>query len=554
MRTSRTNKPDTVRALRWLQSAAAGAATTIGFAVSPAAASSTCSQLANNFHRANTTITIAQDVPAGTFIAPTTPPQSISALPQFCRVAGYATPTSDSHINFEVWIPESGWNQKYFQLGCAGWCGGIDYSNLGEPLRRGYAVAATDDGHEGSANDTSWAVGHPEKVVDYGYRALKETNDVAKEIIMAFKASSARRSYFVGCSGGGRESLMAAQRYPQDFDGIIAGEPGNYPTHFSTGFVWNQNALAATSSGDLSPSDLNVMSSAILAQCAGKDGGLSTDQFVNNPLACHFDPDKLSLSKDKIEAIKKIFSGPPGIYPGYRVGADEANLAQNWTTWMTGNGVLANSSGGEWGDNFFTYMIFPNSAWTPTTYSAAENAHAADARVGATINSIDPNLLSFKRHGGKMIQYRGWAAAATSPEYDIDYYNSVDRELGGHEDIRDFYRLFMVPGMSHCFGGPGANVFGQPFSINGPNPSDPADDILSALDQWVENQRVPDQIIATKYLNDDPTQGIAFQRPLCPFPQIAKYKGGSTTSATSFACVKPDHDDDHGDDNRVGNH
>jgi feruloyl esterase len=520
------------------------------FAASPASAASTCSQLASAFHRPNTTITTAQTVPAGSFVTPTNPPQSITGLPQFCRVAGFTTPTSDSHINFEVWVPESGWNLKFVQLGCGGFCGSISYSSMGEPLRRGYAVAATDDGHQAGVIDASWAVGHPEKVVDFGYRALKETTDVAKDIIMAFKASGTRRSYFFGCSDGGREALMEAQRYPLDFDGIIAGSPANYWTHLFTGFVWDQKALAATSGGDLSQADLNVVSNAMLAQCAGHDGGLGTDQFLNNPPACRFNPEKLSLAQDRIEAVKKIFSGAPGIFPGYRVGGDEASNPANWPAWLTDTGNPANAAQEAFGDNFFQYIVFPNSGWTPDTFSIAENAHQADVRTGAILNSVDPNLHPFQSHGGKLIQYVGWGDTAISPENDINYYNAVSQELGSHEDIQDFYRLFMVPGMAHCGGGPGANAFGQ--GVNGPNPSDAADDILTALDQWVEQQNAPDKIVATKYLNDDPTQGIAFQRPLCPWPQIAKYNGtGNATSAASFACASPDRDDH---DKEASNH
>ena len=535
-----TSKRNRRRAARYAQFAVAAAA--IGFA-SPAAAL-TCSQLASNFHRPNTTITTAEIVPAGTFVTPTVPPQTLTGLPQFCRVAGFTTPTSDSHINFEVWVPESGWNLKYLQAGCGGFCGSISYSSMAEPLRRGYASAATDDGHQASGVDASWAVGHPEKVVDFGYRALKETTDVAKDIIMAFKSNSPRRSYFMGCSDGGREALMEAQRYPRDFDGIVAGSPANYWTHLFTGFVWDEKALAAISSGDLSQADLGVVSSAMLAQCAGHDGGLSTDQFLNNPPACRFNPEKLSLPQDKIAAIKKIFSGPPGIFPGYRVGGDEASNPANWPAWLTDTGNPATALQELFGNSYFQNMVFPNSGWTPDTFSIAQNAHEADARTGAILNSIDPNLSPFKSHGGKLIQYVGWGDTAISPENDINYYDAVSRELGPHEDIQDFYRLFMVPGMAHCGGGPGANAFGN--GRNGPNPSDAADDLLSALDRWVENRDAPDTIIATKYVNDDPTQGIAFQRPLCPFPQIAKYKGsGSATSAASFACVKPDHGKDH---------
>lgn len=531
-----TNERNRRRASRYVQSAAAAAA--IGFAASPAAAL-TCTQLASSFQRPNTTITTAQIVPAGTFVTPTTPPQTITNLPQFCRVAGFTTPTSDSHINFEVWVPESGWNLKYLQAGCGGFCGSISYGSMAEPLRRGYASAATDDGHQASGVDASWAVGHPEKVVDFGYRALKETTDVAKDIIMALKSNSPSRSYFMGCSDGGREALMEAQRYPRDFDGIVAGSPANYWTHLFTGFVWDEKALAATSSGDLSQADLTVVSNAMLAQCAGQDGGLSTDQFLNNPPACRFNPEKLSLPQDKIAAIKKIFSGPPGIFPGYQVGGDEASNPANWPAWVTDSGNPASALQGLFGNSYFQNMVFPNSGWTPDTFSIAQNAHEADARTGAILNSIDPNLSPFKSHAGKLIQYVGWGDSAISPENDINYYNDVSRVLGPHEDIQDFYRLFMVPGMAHCGGGPGANAFGN--GINGPNPLDAADDLLSALDRWVENRVAPDKIIATKYVNNVPTQGIAFQRPLCPYPQIAKYNGsGSTTSAASFACVKPD--------------
>ena len=509
-------------------------ATTAFVAATPAKADS-CSNLATSFHRPNTTITTAQTVLAGTFVSPNGA-GTFTGLPQFCRVAGFATPTTDSHISFEVWVPESGWNSKYLQVGCGGFCGAIPYSSMPDPLRRGYAVAGTDDGNQSDDTTASWAVGHPEKVIDFGYRAIKETTDVAKDIIMAFESTGARRSYFVGCSDGGREALMEAQRYPQDFDGIVAGSPANYWTHLFAGFVWNQNALNATSTGDLSQADLNVMSSAILAQCVGKDGGLSTDQFLNNPPACHFNPAKLSLTPDKVEAVKKIFSGPPGIFPGYRVGGDEASNSVNWPAWLTDSGNPADGAQEFFGNNFFTYMVFPNSGWTPSTYSAAENAQQADIRTGAIINSIDPNLLPYKEHGGKLIQFVGWGDTAISPQNDINYHQAVTQEMGGR--VGDFYRLFMVPGMGHCGGGPGANAFG--FGIDGPNPSDASDDIITALDQWVENQHAPDKIVATKYVNDDPTQGIAFQRPLCPFPQIARYQGGTTTSAASFACVESD--------------
>jgi hypothetical protein len=528
---------------KYLRMLAAVAFATTAFVAATAAKADSCSNLAKTFHRPNTTITMAQTVPAGTFVSPDLtgwPSATLPNLPQFCRVAGVLTPTSDSHILFEVWLPESGWNSKYLQVGCGGYCGAVQYSSMAEPLRRGYVVGSTDDGNQGDPHDTSWGVGHPQKVVDFGYRAIKVTTDVAKDLIFAFRNSGPQHSYFQGCSDGGREALMEAQRYPQDFDGIIAGSPGNYWTHLATGWAYNIAALQGISSGNLSQSDLDTLSTSMLAQCVGKDGGLSTDQFLNNPRACRFDPKKLSLSKDKIEAIEKIFSGPRGIFPGYRDGGAEANSFVDWPAWLT---TGFGSDGGlqkSFAISTFTNLVFPNSGWTPTSFTAVENAEQADKKLGAILNSIDPDLRAFQSHGGKLLQYAGWSDSAISPQNDVDYFHAVNHEMG-EENAQQFYRLFMVPGMAHCYGGPGPNAFGQATGPNGPNPSDPAADILSALDSWVVNRRVPDQITATKYVNDDPTQGVAFQRPLCAFPKIAKYSGkGSQTAASSFECVRPD--------------
>jgi len=249
-----------------------------------------------------------------------------------------------------------------------------------------------------------------------------------------------------------------------------------------------------------------------------------------------------------VSAIEKIFSGPPRIFPGYGPGA-EANVSADWPLWITGTTNPAVSLQGFFGNSFFQNMVFPNTGWTPGTFSADNNAAQADARVGGILNSIDPNLSPFKSHGGKLIQYAGWSDAAISPRNDIDYYKSVTKLMDGPKRTAEFYRLFMVPGMAHCGGGPGANAFGQ--GTNGPNPTDPADDILSALDRWVDFGVAPESIIATKYVNDDPAQGVAFQRPLCPYPKFASSKGtGKGTDRSSFVCVRGSDDDDRNEDDR----
>jgi hypothetical protein len=285
------------------------------------AAADQCSDL-TNLTLPDTTITIAYSITSGSFTpeGSTTP---ITNLPPFCRVVGFATPTSDSHIEFEVWIPEGIWNGKYLQVGCGGLCGVISfqYTSMADALTRGYATAATDDGHEAPATDGSWALGHPEKVIDYAYRAVTLTAADAKAIVDAYESSQPTLSYFEGCSDGGREAFMEAQRFPLDFNGIIAGDPG-ISLNVLTGFVWDWLAQKAPG-GSLKQSDLNILSPAVLAQCAGHDGGLATDQFLENPPACNFKPQSLlctakktsnCLSQPKLTAIEKIYSGPPGIF------------------------------------------------------------------------------------------------------------------------------------------------------------------------------------------------------------------------------------------------
>ncbi|HYM03457.1 MAG TPA: tannase/feruloyl esterase family alpha/beta hydrolase [Stellaceae bacterium] len=489
-----------------------------------------------------------------------------------------STPTSDSIINLEVWIPLTGWNGKYEQLGCGGFCGSIGYRGLAEAIRRGYASAATDDGNQDLSSIglglPGFALGHPQKIIDFGYRALKETTNNAKTIIAAFAGNGPNRSYFNGCSDGGREALMEAQRFPDDFDGIIVGSPANAWTHLFAGFIWNEQALLDDPASYIPPSLLPVLSKAAIAQCVKQDGGVPGDIFLNDPRDCNFDPASVQctkgqnpntcLSAAQVKAAQRIYSGPHDpntgrlIFPGYEPGS-ESNPA-NWPLWITGASSAGDLSGnilaGEalqefFGNGFFADFVFQNPSFDFRTFNFTSDVDLADDGVGQIVNSINPDLRPFKSHGGKMIHYVGWADSAIAPMNSVNYYGEVrdalrgkaghDHDGGSPKEIQEFYRLFMVPGMAHCGGGDGPNAFGN--GVNAPV-IDADHDLLMALDRWVEQGVAPAKIIATHYVNNTASSGVQFQRPLCPFPQVARFNGIDPTNANDFTCVKDEHDQD----------
>jgi hypothetical protein len=533
----------------------------------PGSAATSCEGLAS-LSLPHASITLAQSITGGSF----TPPGSstpLTGLPAFCRVAGTSTPTSDSIINFEVWIPTgSAFNGKYEQLGCGGFCGSIGYSSLAAAIIRGYAGAATDDGSQAGGLAT-FALGHPQKIIDFGYRALKETTDKSKAVITALTGKKPSRSYFAGCSDGGREALMEAQRYPDDFDGIIVGSPANAWTHLFAGFIWNEQALLDDPASYIPPSLLPVLSSAARAQCAGQDGGVKNDLFLNDPRDCHFDPASVQcmagqdpttcLSAAQVTTVRKIYGGLHDphtgalIFPGYEPGS-ESNPA-NWPVWITG----ATPGGGLqqfFGNGFFADFVFQNPSFDFHTFNFTSDVDFADDGVGAIVNSINPDLRPFERHGGKMIHYVGWSDSAIAPTNSVNYYNEVrdvlspqtrgDHDGGTLEEIQEFYRLFMVPGMAHCGGGDGPNAFGN--GVDAPV-VDADHDLLKALERWVEQGIPPDTIIATHYVDNTPASGVQFQRPLCPFPEFARFEGVDATNAASFECVRDERDRDPRDQN-----
>jgi feruloyl esterase len=500
----------------------------------------TCEEMAK-IQLPNTTITAAQTVAAGAFAPAQGGGGPYKELPAFCRVAGTIKPSSDSDIKFEVWMPAAGWNGKFHGVGNGGFAGSISYPGLAGALARNYATASTDTGHTG--NDASWALGHPEKIVDYGHRAIHEMTVAAKAIIKAFYGDGPKKSYFASCSNGGRQALMEVQRYPNDYDGLIAGAPANYFTHILTGFAWNMLQTQADPVNYIHAAKLKAIEAAALASCDARDG--VKDEVLDDPTKCAFDPAALlckgmesndCLTEKQIASLKKIYAGPrnakgelliPGFVPGGETGPG------GWAGWITGAGP---QSGLQFffSTQAFKNMVHNNPAWDFKTFDLEKDSKLADEKLAQALNATNPDLKAFKSRGGKLILYHGWNDAALPPVNTINYYESVRKKMGARESDA-FVRLFMAPGLQHCAGGPGPNSFGQMVTAA---QSDALHDMTAALERWVEEGVAPAEVIAVKRQSGDPKSPVTRSRPLCPYPQVARYKGtGSTDDAANFTCV-----------------
>jgi Tannase and feruloyl esterase len=518
----------------------------------------TCESL-TGLHLPDTTITLAQSYAAGAVVSGTT-----VAPVGLCRVAGTVKPGINSNIHFEVWIPSDGsWNGKYQQIGNGGFAGSISAGTIANAVSRGYATAGTDDGTSGPPGGANAFIGNPDVLFDYGYRAIKVTTDDSKAIINAFMGKAAKYSYFVGCSDGGREALKEAQLYPNDFDGIIVGSPVNDQVgEFGSSYLFdNQVVLNGPQTNGvpdayIPPSQLPLLTQAALLQCAGKDGGYPTDQFLSDPRQCDFDPatvkchggedTALCLTKAQVAAARQIYAGPHNkkgqlLFPGYEPGGEAAT--GDWQSWITGASPTSHGSQYTLGFGFGCALMQGLTTCDYLSIDVDKQDRIARKQLQPILSSVDPDLTAFKKHGGKLIQYAGWADTAIAPENGLNYYRSVESLMGS---VNNFYRVFMVPGMAHCSGGNGPNAFGN-GTTNGPS-IDTDHDLLKALEAWREKGDAPDQIIATHYVNNVATQGVQFQRPLCPYPQRGEYKKGDPNSADSFKCVNhPDDSDPRND-------
>lgn len=497
-----------------------------GSAIAPTHAAQSCASLAQSLKLPHVTITLAEEVPAGGF-KPAGPPGmggapggNYAALPAFCRVAATARPTADSDIRFEVWMPLSGWNGKFVGGGNGVWAGSIAYGDMVTPLSRGYATAASDVGHQGSPLDGSFLTGHPEKLVDFGHRAVHETAVAAKATIAAFYGSGPKRSLYASCSTGGRIGLMQAYRYPDDYDGISALAPANPMVPLMVMSLWTGAATMKDEASRIPPPKFALVQKAALAACDAIDG--VTDGIITHPPACRFDPGVLQcsagdaadcLTAPQVAAMRTIYAGPKNprtgrqIYPGLSVGSEAQMPA-----------LTMGQEPFPVATTFFKGPVFNDPNWNFRTFDYDRDTQRALDYGSHALDVPADGLDRFFRGGRKLLLSHGWADGLIPAQSTVDFHAALVKDIGRRRAQRGV-RLFMVPGMAHCAGGSGPSAI----------------DYLGEIDRWVETGRAPERIIAS-----NPPGQPARTRPLCPHPQVARYTGqGSTDEAKNFRCAAP---------------
>lgn len=479
----------------------------------------------------------AARVEAGRFVAPASAgdlAQRTASMPAFCRIEIRSSPTPDSMIGIEVWLPLKNWNGRLLGTGTGGAGGAIGYGmGMIEGLKRGFAVANTD---LGTAPDVNQLMAHPDRWADFGHRATHEMTIMAKILVRGFYGAHTFRSYFEGCSTGGQQALATAQRYPQDYDGILAGDPGHNRTHSTSYFIWNYQTMNASPASRLSPAQWSMVTRAVLGSCAGRDGGAPGDAFLTDPRLCRFTPEALPacppagasdscLIVPQLTALRRLYQGPVNprtgerLYAGLTPGSEDLPLGPQR---MTDPGMAAALFVMRWG---------VGEQIAPMAFDFDHDQDALDARLSSTLNANDSDLNDFRGQGGKLMIYTGLADPGVPYDDTIAYYDRVTAMNGGAR-ARDFARLFLIPGMGHCFGGPGVTDVGQPFVPD--VPADPKGDALMALVAWTERAEAPDQIIAH---GPATTGGGDRQRPVCAYPGFPHYRGGDPARAASFACT-----------------
>jgi len=443
-----------------------------------------------------------------------------AGLPAFCRVAATLKPTADSDIRIEVWMPAAGWGGKFEAVGNGGWAGTISYPAMAEALARGYATTSTDTGH--STPGGSFALGHREVLVDYAYRSEHEMTVAAKAIVNRFYGNAPARSYFNGCSTGGRQALTEASRYPEDFDGIVAGAAANPKTHLDTWRIWMGLQTLKNPDMRIPPEKYPAIHQAVLAACDALDG--LKDGLVDDPTRCHFDPEAIAckgndgpgcLTPKQVQSVKAVL-GPvksprtgAEIFPGFQPGSE-----LQWARLIGGPDPYDTAL------DQFRYSVFDDPHWDWRTFDVDRDLAKAEQALKGLLTAIDPHSIgAFTARGGKLLMYHGWSDQDIAPLASVNFYKSVIEAIGDAKASSSL-RLFMVPGMGHCGGGEGPNTF----------------DMMPSLEQWVEKGQAPTRIVAAHRTGGT----IDRTRPLCAYPQVARYTGtGSTDAAENFTCRLP---------------
>lgn len=480
------------------------------------------------------TIKLAKDVPAGDFLAPAETngagaPQLIQNLPAFCRVWAVARPTADSEINFEVWMPTAGWNGKFMGVGNGVWRGSLSFPAMAQMLTRGYAVASTDTGHLGPSGDASFALGHPEKLIDFGHRGVHTMTVLSKSLVNTYYGQAAKYSYWNGCSSGGKQGLKEAQFYPEDYDGIIAGAPANRWTHLLT---W-ENYLAQAVARDLRnfiPADkYSLINRAVLALCDEIDG--VKDGLIDDPRRCNFRAADLKIECRDGATENCLTTNQLGLldiaYAPMRDRSGKVIFPRLQPGTELGFQGLLGRAPFETSVSYYKYVVHENPNWSVLDFNLERDLPIAVAkdRAGGRLDAYDPDLRPFNARGGKILMYMGWSDQLIAPELSTDYYESVQNEMG--PSVTNFFRLFMVPGMLHCQGGSGPDQF----------------DKVRIIEDWVERGIAPERIEAVQR-GTTATQGqvainVTRSRPLCVYPAVAKYRGqGSIDDSANFECRK----------------
>jgi feruloyl esterase len=456
--------------------------------------------------------------------------------PPHCRVTGVITP----EVAFEVNLPER-WNQRFYMTGNGGLAGDpVDTPTNADRtggLNHGFVTARTNTGHDSRKEPSgSFILSNPQKAIDYAYRAVHVTADTAKKIATAYYAKPITFSYWNSCSNGGRQGLLEAQRYPDDFDGIVANAPWVDQTGFTMGALWNQKALTEA---PVPPEKLALVAQAAMDKCDDIDG--LKDGLIDDPRTCTFDPTRdvkaCSAGADAADclmpaqatALKKIYGGPTSngkpLFPGFMVGSEALTVGPNGQTasgWL--NAIVpaqptAKPADFNLAEGVMKYLILdpPQPEYDAMTFDYDKDP-AVVARWSKLADAKDADLSKFRKSGGKLIMTYGWADQILQPMMGVQYYEAVKAKH--RNDTEDFVRLFMMPGVAHCGGGVGPDRH----------------DALTAVIDWVEKGKAPDQLLVSKVTNGQTVR----TRPLCPYPQVARYKGqGSIDDAANFACVAP---------------